>query len=161
MKPDFRDSVLFLYFLIPSCNSRTWESDHCLSAALRVTHSARTVVLGLGGLLVLHAEGVRTLGPHSFCLLCLRGFQATEAVSLASLLPWNSSSLLISHSSFRRSPYPPCLPFQNIRIEAVLPAEYFEVLSSSQNGSYHHVRAIQSGQTTISATLTSVVDQVS
>uniref|UniRef100_A0A8C6RJI4 Nucleoporin 210 n=1 Tax=Nannospalax galili TaxID=1026970 RepID=A0A8C6RJI4_NANGA len=47
----------------------------------------------------------------------------------------------------------------NIRIEAVLPAEFFEVLSSSQNGSYHHVRAIQSGQTAISAALTSVVDQ--
>ncbi|KAL6076746.1 hypothetical protein STEG23_017627 [Scotinomys teguina] len=52
-------------------------------------------------------------------------------------------------------------PSDNIRIEAVLPAEFFEVLSSSQNGSYHHVRAIQSGQTTISATLTSVVDQAS
>ncbi|GAB1291073.1 Nuclear pore membrane glycoprotein 210 [Apodemus speciosus] len=50
-------------------------------------------------------------------------------------------------------------PSDNIRIEAVLPAEFFEVLSSSQNGSYHHVRATQSGQTTISATLTSVVDQ--
>ncbi|XP_052575710.1 nuclear pore membrane glycoprotein 210 [Peromyscus californicus insignis] len=50
-------------------------------------------------------------------------------------------------------------PSDNIRIEAVLPPEFFEVLSSSQNGSYHHVRAIQSGQTIISATLTSVVDQ--
>ena len=161
MKPDFRDSVFFLYSLVPSCNSRTWESERSLSAALRVTHSARTVVLGLGGPPVLHAEGVRTLGLHSFCLLCLRGFQATEAVSLASLPPWNFSSLLISHSSFRSSHYLPCLPFQNIRIEAVLPAEFFEVLSSSQNGSYHHIRAIQSGQTAISATLTSVVDQVS
>ncbi|XP_073900657.1 nuclear pore membrane glycoprotein 210 isoform X2 [Castor canadensis] len=47
----------------------------------------------------------------------------------------------------------------NIRIEAVLPAEFFEVLSSSQNGSYHQVRAIQRGQTTIHAALTSVVDQ--
>ncbi|XP_006870531.1 PREDICTED: nuclear pore membrane glycoprotein 210 [Chrysochloris asiatica] len=47
----------------------------------------------------------------------------------------------------------------NIRIETVLPAEYFEVLSSSQNGSYHHIRAIKRGQTTIDATLTSVVDQ--
>ncbi|XP_006901438.1 PREDICTED: nuclear pore membrane glycoprotein 210 [Elephantulus edwardii] len=48
---------------------------------------------------------------------------------------------------------------ENIRIETVLPAEFFEVLSSSQNGSYHHVRAIKRGQTTISAALTSVVDQ--
>ncbi|XP_075407010.1 nuclear pore membrane glycoprotein 210 [Tenrec ecaudatus] len=47
----------------------------------------------------------------------------------------------------------------NIRIETVLPPEFFEVLSSSQNGSYHHIRAIKRGQTTIDATLTSVVDQ--
>ncbi|XP_062969977.1 nuclear pore membrane glycoprotein 210 [Cynocephalus volans] len=47
----------------------------------------------------------------------------------------------------------------NIRIETVLPSEFFEVLSSSQNGSYHHVRAIKRGQTAIDAALTSVVDQ--
>ncbi|XP_003463919.2 nuclear pore membrane glycoprotein 210 isoform X2 [Cavia porcellus] len=47
----------------------------------------------------------------------------------------------------------------NIRIETEIPAEFFEVLSSSQNGSHHYVRAIQRGQTTISAALTSVVDQ--
>uniref|UniRef100_G3SLU3 Nucleoporin 210 n=1 Tax=Loxodonta africana TaxID=9785 RepID=G3SLU3_LOXAF len=48
---------------------------------------------------------------------------------------------------------------ENIRIETVLPPEFFEVLSSSQNGSYHHIRAIKRGQTTIDAALTSVVDQ--
>ncbi|XP_053774499.1 nuclear pore membrane glycoprotein 210 isoform X1 [Desmodus rotundus] len=47
----------------------------------------------------------------------------------------------------------------NIRIETVLPIEFFEVLSSSQNGSFHHVRAIKRGQTAIKAALTSVVDQ--
>ncbi|XP_045146070.1 nuclear pore membrane glycoprotein 210 [Echinops telfairi] len=47
----------------------------------------------------------------------------------------------------------------NIRLETVLPPEFFEVLTSSQNGSYHHIRAIKRGQTTIDATLTSVVDQ--
>ncbi|XP_012587534.1 PREDICTED: nuclear pore membrane glycoprotein 210 [Condylura cristata] len=47
----------------------------------------------------------------------------------------------------------------NIRIETVLPPEFFEVLSSSQNGSYHLVRAIKRGQTAIEAALTSVVDQ--
>ncbi|XP_011915620.1 PREDICTED: nuclear pore membrane glycoprotein 210 isoform X2 [Cercocebus atys] len=47
----------------------------------------------------------------------------------------------------------------NIRIETVLPAEFFEVLSSSQNGSYHRVRALKRGQTAIDAALTSVVDQ--
>ncbi|XP_011362768.1 nuclear pore membrane glycoprotein 210 [Pteropus vampyrus] len=50
-------------------------------------------------------------------------------------------------------------PSDNIRIETVLPAEFFEVLSSSQNGSYHHVKAIKRGQTAIKAALTSIVDQ--
>eukprot|EP00070_Physeter_catodon_P027658 XP_028334552.1 nuclear pore membrane glycoprotein 210 isoform X1 [Physeter catodon] len=47
----------------------------------------------------------------------------------------------------------------NIHIETMLLAEFFEVLASSQNGSYHHVRATKRGQTAIEATLTSVVDQ--
>ncbi|DAA16796.1 TPA: nucleoporin 210 [Bos taurus] len=47
----------------------------------------------------------------------------------------------------------------NIRIETMLPVEFFEVLASSQNGSYHHVRATKRGQTVIEAALTSVVDQ--
>lgn len=51
--------------------------------------------------------------------------------------------------------------FQNIRIETTLPAEFFEVLASSQNGSHHHVRATKKGQTAIEAALTSVVDQAS
>ncbi|XP_039742517.1 nuclear pore membrane glycoprotein 210 isoform X2 [Pteropus medius] len=50
-------------------------------------------------------------------------------------------------------------PSDNIRIETMLPAEFFEVLSSSQNGSYHHVKAIKRGQTAIKAALTSIVDQ--
>ncbi|XP_011732848.1 nuclear pore membrane glycoprotein 210-like [Macaca nemestrina] len=49
----------------------------------------------------------------------------------------------------------------NIQIETVLPAEFFEVLSSSQNGLYHHVRALKRGQTAIDVALTSVVDQAS
>ncbi|KAL4669708.1 hypothetical protein H8959_008262 [Pygathrix nigripes] len=52
-----------------------------------------------------------------------------------------------------------CLGDENIRIETVLPAEFFEVLSSSQNGSYHRVRALKRGQTAIDTALTSVVDQ--
>lgn len=56
---------------------------------------------------------------------------------------------------------PACVAFQNIRIETVLPVEFFEVLASSQNGSYHHVRATKRGQTVIEAALTSVVDQAS
>ncbi|KAJ3587076.1 hypothetical protein NHX12_013466 [Muraenolepis orangiensis] len=47
----------------------------------------------------------------------------------------------------------------NVRIEAVFPGEYFEVLESSVNGSYHHVKAQRDGQTLIHATLGAVVDQ--
>ncbi|XP_014445955.1 nuclear pore membrane glycoprotein 210 [Tupaia chinensis] len=47
----------------------------------------------------------------------------------------------------------------SVRIDTVLPPEFFEVLSSSQNGSYHLVKAIKRGQTVIDAALTSVVDQ--
>ncbi|XP_071407089.1 nuclear pore membrane glycoprotein 210 isoform X2 [Pithys albifrons albifrons] len=47
----------------------------------------------------------------------------------------------------------------NIRINTVLFKEYFEVLQSSLNGSYHYVKAIKEGQTTLDAALTSVVDE--
>ncbi|NWX09478.1 PO210 protein, partial [Caloenas nicobarica] len=47
----------------------------------------------------------------------------------------------------------------NIRIDAKLSEEYFEVLKSSLNGSYHYVKAIKKGQTIIDAALTSVVDR--
>ncbi|XP_068107947.1 nuclear pore membrane glycoprotein 210 [Hyperolius riggenbachi] len=47
----------------------------------------------------------------------------------------------------------------NIRIEAKIPKEYFEVLESSLNGSYHRVRALKSGQTMIDAALTCMVDE--
>uniref|UniRef100_A0A673IZ67 Nuclear pore membrane glycoprotein 210-like n=1 Tax=Sinocyclocheilus rhinocerous TaxID=307959 RepID=A0A673IZ67_9TELE len=47
----------------------------------------------------------------------------------------------------------------NIRIETMFPTEYFEVLHSSVNGSYHHVKALKRGQTIIDGTLEAVVDQ--
>uniref|UniRef100_A0A8C3JI15 Nucleoporin 210 n=1 Tax=Calidris pygmaea TaxID=425635 RepID=A0A8C3JI15_9CHAR len=47
----------------------------------------------------------------------------------------------------------------NIRINAELSKEYFEVQKSSLNGSYHYVKAIKKGQTTIDAALTSIVDK--
>ena len=50
---------------------------------------------------------------------------------------------------------------QNVRIETVFPGEYFEVVESSLNGSYHRIKAQRDGQTLIDATLRSVVDQVS
>lgn len=52
------------------------------------------------------------------------------------------------------------LKFQNLRIDVRLPKEYFKVLKSSLNGSYHYVQAIKEGQTIMVATLTSIVDQV-
>ncbi|XP_036388992.1 nuclear pore membrane glycoprotein 210 isoform X2 [Megalops cyprinoides] len=47
----------------------------------------------------------------------------------------------------------------NIRIDAAFQKEYFEVLESSMNGSYHRVKALKKGQTVIDGVLTSVVDQ--
>ncbi|KAF7668093.1 hypothetical protein LDENG_00033900 [Lucifuga dentata] len=47
----------------------------------------------------------------------------------------------------------------NIRIDTEFPAEYFEILESSLNGSYHCVRTLKDGQTLIDATLRAVVDQ--
>ncbi|XP_069500079.1 nuclear pore membrane glycoprotein 210 [Ambystoma mexicanum] len=48
---------------------------------------------------------------------------------------------------------------ENIRIHSVLSKEYFEILESSLNGSYHRVKALKKGQTVIDAALTSIVDQ--
>ncbi|XP_020785442.2 nuclear pore membrane glycoprotein 210 isoform X2 [Boleophthalmus pectinirostris] len=47
----------------------------------------------------------------------------------------------------------------NVRIDTVFPAEYFETLDSSLNGSYHRVKALNEGLTLIDATLTSVVGE--
>uniref|UniRef100_A0A4W3IEM5 Nucleoporin 210 n=1 Tax=Callorhinchus milii TaxID=7868 RepID=A0A4W3IEM5_CALMI len=49
----------------------------------------------------------------------------------------------------------------DIRISTEIPREYFEILESSLNGSYHRVRALKKGQTVIDATLANVVSQVS
>ncbi|RVE70662.1 hypothetical protein OJAV_G00067530 [Oryzias javanicus] len=46
----------------------------------------------------------------------------------------------------------------NVRISTVFAAEYFEVLHSSKNGSYHYVRALKDGLTLIDATLRAVED---
>ncbi|XP_014813936.1 PREDICTED: nuclear pore membrane glycoprotein 210 [Calidris pugnax] len=47
----------------------------------------------------------------------------------------------------------------DIRINTELSKEYFEVQKSSLNGSYHYVKAIKKGQTTIDAALISIVDK--
>lgn len=71
-------------------------------------------------------------------------------------------SCILTSGLVPEAPLSPILPpFQNLRIDTVLPPEFFEVLASSQNGSYHHVRATKKGQTAIEAALTSVVDQAS
>ncbi|KAM9856209.1 nuclear pore membrane glycoprotein 210 [Aulostomus maculatus] len=47
----------------------------------------------------------------------------------------------------------------NVRIDTGFPTEYFEILESSLNGSYHHVKALKEGLTLIDATLRAVVDE--
>ncbi|XP_047662919.1 nuclear pore membrane glycoprotein 210 isoform X2 [Tachysurus fulvidraco] len=47
----------------------------------------------------------------------------------------------------------------NIRIQPTFPKEFFEVLESSLNGSYHRVRVLKKGQTAVEGTLKAVVDQ--
>ncbi|XP_037539895.1 nuclear pore membrane glycoprotein 210 [Nematolebias whitei] len=47
----------------------------------------------------------------------------------------------------------------NVRINTVFPVEYFEILETSLNGSYHHVRALKDGLTLIDATLRAVQDE--
>uniref|UniRef100_A0A8C9X127 Nucleoporin 210 n=1 Tax=Sander lucioperca TaxID=283035 RepID=A0A8C9X127_SANLU len=47
----------------------------------------------------------------------------------------------------------------NVRIGTVFPLEYFELLESSLNGSYHRVKALKEGLTLIDATLRAVVDE--
>uniref|UniRef100_A0A7N8YDB4 Nucleoporin 210 n=1 Tax=Mastacembelus armatus TaxID=205130 RepID=A0A7N8YDB4_9TELE len=46
-----------------------------------------------------------------------------------------------------------------VRIGTGFPVEYFELLDSSLNGSYHRVRALKNGLTLIDATLRAVVDE--
>ncbi|XP_078065799.1 nuclear pore membrane glycoprotein 210 [Mustelus asterias] len=47
----------------------------------------------------------------------------------------------------------------DIRINTEIPKEYFEILETSVNGSYHRVKALKKGQTIIDASLTNVVSQ--
>lgn len=94
-------------------------------------------------------------------LLAFGGLQASEGPWPGFLVTLLLSCILTFLGCLRSTSHPFCLTFQNIRIETVLPIEFFEVLSSSQNGSFHHVRAIKRGQTAIEAALTSVVDQAS
>uniref|UniRef100_A0ACB8EID8 Uncharacterized protein n=1 Tax=Sphaerodactylus townsendi TaxID=933632 RepID=A0ACB8EID8_9SAUR len=47
----------------------------------------------------------------------------------------------------------------NLRIDTYFAKEYFIVLQSSLNGSYHNVKATREGQTIVTASLTAIVDQ--
>ncbi|XP_033126135.1 nuclear pore membrane glycoprotein 210-like [Anneissia japonica] len=47
-------------------------------------------------------------------------------------------------------------PSDNIRMDTVFPAEYFKVLYSSRNGTYHRVQTLKSGTAEIAATLIAV-----
>ncbi|XP_051914463.1 nuclear pore membrane glycoprotein 210-like isoform X2 [Hippocampus zosterae] len=48
---------------------------------------------------------------------------------------------------------------KNIRIDSVFPLEFFDILHSSLNGSYHRVKAIKDGLSVFDATLTAVEDE--
>ena len=52
------------------------------------------------------------------------------------------------------------LLFQNVRIEAEFPAEYFRVHSSTENGTYHVVETLTPGFPVIDGTLRAVLRQV-
>lgn len=51
--------------------------------------------------------------------------------------------------------------FQNIQVEAVFPTEFFKLLYSSANGTYHRVVALAQGDTIVNGQLTAVIDSVS
>ena len=46
--------------------------------------------------------------------------------------------------------------YQNIRIDTSFDPSYFQVLWSSANGSFHHVRTLQKGKTMLTAMYTSI-----
>ncbi|XP_040264899.1 nuclear pore membrane glycoprotein 210-like [Bufo bufo] len=50
-------------------------------------------------------------------------------------------------------------PSQNLRISVQFPPQFFSVILSSENGSYHVVRALHTGTTSINASLTGVDPQ--
>lgn len=49
---------------------------------------------------------------------------------------------------------------QNIHIDTSFDPSYFQVLWSSTNGSFHHVRTLQKGKTLLTATYTSIKVQL-
>ncbi|KAL8601946.1 hypothetical protein ACOMHN_008438 [Nucella lapillus] len=49
-------------------------------------------------------------------------------------------------------------PSDNVRVRATFPTDYFEVLFSSENGTYHRVRTLLRGQTVIDGELHAVVE---
>jgi len=53
-----------------------------------------------------------------------------------------------------------CVQLQNVLIDSVFPSEYFEVLFSTKNGTYHIVRTLQKGSTDIDGELNTVIKGV-
>ena len=49
---------------------------------------------------------------------------------------------------------------QNVIIDALFPARYFEIQFSSKNGTYHVVRTLQRGDTDIEGALSTIIKQV-
>lgn len=54
----------------------------------------------------------------------------------------------------------PVFVFQNLRVEAQFPEEYFQVLESSRNGTYHIVKTLKKGFTDIEGQLRAVLREV-
>lgn len=50
---------------------------------------------------------------------------------------------------------------QNVRVRAAFPLDYFELLFSSENGTYHRVRTLLKGDTIIDGELDAVIGDVS
>lgn len=50
---------------------------------------------------------------------------------------------------------------QNVRVRAAFPLDYFELLFSSENGTYHRVRTLIKGETVIDGELNAVIGDVS
>ena len=55
----------------------------------------------------------------------------------------------------------PLCSFQNLRIEAVFPPQYFKVKESSKNGTYHIVETLERGFPNIDGELRAVLRTVS
>lgn len=55
-------------------------------------------------------------------------------------------------------PSPSLCISQNLRLDTVIPRDFFDILDSSLNGSYFHVRPLKSGHPSLSSSFNKLVD---